>query len=41
MKFCQIYKASDHNTNKCLSKTMSGSCPSREIILMHVVQQRY
>ncbi len=40
MKFCQICKANDHNTNKCLSKAMSGSCPSREIIPMHVVQAK-
>jgi hypothetical protein len=40
MKFCQIFKASDHNTNKRHSKAMSGSCPSREIIPVHVVQAK-
>ncbi len=33
MKFCWICKASDHNTNQCPSKAMSGSCPSKEIVL--------
>jgi hypothetical protein len=40
MKICQICKANDHNMDKCLSKTVSGSCPSREIIPMHVVQTK-
>jgi hypothetical protein len=38
IKFCRICKASDHNTNQCPSKVVSGSCPLREIILVHVVQ---
>jgi hypothetical protein len=38
MKFCQIYKAGDHNTNWCPSKVVSGSFPSKEIVPMHVVQ---
>jgi hypothetical protein len=38
MTFCWICKAGDHNTNQCPSKAMSGSCPSREIVLVHVVQ---
>jgi hypothetical protein len=38
MKFCQICKSNDHNTDHCLSKIISGSCPSREIVPVHVVQ---
>jgi len=37
MKFCRICKASDHYMDKCLSKAMSGSSPSREIMPMHVI----
>jgi hypothetical protein len=33
-----ICKASDHNTNQCPSKVVSGNCPSRDIILGEVVQ---
>jgi hypothetical protein len=38
MKFCRICKASDHNTNQCPSKVVSGSCPLKDIILIHVIQ---
>jgi hypothetical protein len=38
MKFCQICKSNDHNTDHCPSKVISGSCPSREIVPVHVVQ---
>jgi hypothetical protein len=38
MKFYRICRASDHNTNQCPSKVVSGSCPSRENIPVHVVQ---
>jgi hypothetical protein len=36
MKFYRICKASDRNTYQCPSKVVSGSCPSREIILVHM-----
>jgi len=38
MKLCQIYKANDHNMDQCPSKVVNGSCPSRKIIPVHVVQ---
>jgi len=38
MKFCRICKASDHNTNRCPNKVVNGSCLSREIIPIHVIQ---
>jgi hypothetical protein len=38
MKFYRICKANDHNIHQCQSKVVNGSCPSREIILVHVVQ---
>jgi hypothetical protein len=38
MKFYRICWASDHNTNQCPSKVVGGSFPSREIILVYVVQ---
>jgi hypothetical protein len=28
----------NHNTNKCHSKSACGRCPTKEIVLMHVVQ---
>ncbi len=34
MKLYRIYKANDHNTNQCPSKVVSGSCPSRNIVLV-------
>jgi hypothetical protein len=37
-KFCQICKQNDHNIAKCPSKLVFGRCPSKEIILMHVIQ---
>jgi len=37
-KFYKIYKTSDHNIDQCPSKVMSGSCPLKEIIPIHVVQ---
>jgi hypothetical protein len=40
MKFCRICKASGHNKDQCPSKVVSGSCPSRKIILVHVVQTK-
>ncbi len=40
LKFCQMCKASDHNTNHCPIKIVSGSCPSREIIQVHVIQAK-
>jgi hypothetical protein len=39
MKFCWICKANDHNINQCPNKAMSGSCPEREIVPVHVVQE--
>ncbi len=38
MKKCQIYKANDHNMDQCPSKVVRGSCSSREIIPVHVIQ---
>jgi hypothetical protein len=38
MEFSKICKASDHNIDQCPSKIVSGSCPSRKIIRIHVVQ---
>jgi hypothetical protein len=38
MKLCQICKASDHNMDQCPSKAMSGSCSSKEIVPVHVIQ---
>jgi ketol-acid reductoisomerase len=38
MKLCRIYKANDHNMDQCPSKVVNGSCPSREIVLVHVIQ---
>jgi hypothetical protein len=38
MKFCQICKSNDHNTDHRPSKVINGSCPSREIVPVHVVQ---
>jgi hypothetical protein len=40
MEFCRICRASDHNTYQCPSKLVSGSCPSREIIPIQVVQTK-
>jgi hypothetical protein len=37
-KFYQIHKSNEHNTNHCPSNLVNGRCPSREIILIHVVQ---
>jgi hypothetical protein len=37
-KFYKICKTSDHNIDQCPSKAMSGSCPLKEIIPIHVVQ---
>jgi hypothetical protein len=37
-KFCQICKQNDHNINQCPNKIVSRRCPSKEIVLMHVVQ---
>jgi hypothetical protein len=38
MKFCRICKASDHIIDQCPSKVVSGSCPSKEIIPLQVIQ---
>jgi hypothetical protein len=38
MQIYRICNASDHNIDQCPSKAMSGSCPSREIIPIHIVQ---
>jgi hypothetical protein len=40
LKFCRICKVSDHNPNQFPNKAMSGSCPSREIILVYIVQAK-
>jgi hypothetical protein len=37
IKLCRICKASDHNIDQRPNKVVSGSCPLREIILVHVV----
>jgi hypothetical protein len=37
-KFCQICKSNENNIYNCPSKTISGRCPSREIVPTHVVQ---
>ncbi len=39
-KFCQICKSNEHNTYHCLSKIVSERCPSKEIILVHIVQAK-
>jgi hypothetical protein len=36
-KFCRICKTSPHNTYQCPSKAMSGSCPLKKIIPIHVI----
>ncbi len=36
--FFYICKQNDHNIDKCLRRLVSRRCPSREIILVHVVQ---
>jgi hypothetical protein len=36
-KFCWICKHNDHNIDQCPNKAMSRRCPSREIVLVHVV----
>jgi len=36
-KFYRICKTSAHNTYQCPSKAMSGSCPLKKIIPIHVV----
>jgi hypothetical protein len=33
-----MWKQNDHNIDQCPSKAMSGRCPSREIVPIHVVQ---
>ncbi len=38
MKFYSIYKVNDHKMDKCPSEAVSGSCPSREIVPLHVIQ---
>jgi len=38
MKLCRICKANDHNVDQCPSKVVSGNCPLKEIILVHVIQ---
>jgi hypothetical protein len=38
IKFCQICKSDNHNIDQCHKKSMSGRCPTREIVLVHVVQ---
>jgi len=38
IKFYKICKTRDHNTDQYPSKVVSGSCPSKDIILVHVVQ---
>ncbi len=40
MKIYQICKASDHYMDQCPSKTMSGNCPSKKIVAVHVVQAK-
>jgi hypothetical protein len=40
MKFYWICKVNDHNTDQCPNKTMSGSCPLREMVLVHVVKTK-
>jgi len=37
-KFFQICKSKEHNTYHYLSKTISERCPSKEIVLIHIVQ---
>ncbi len=40
MKLCWICKANDHNMDQCPSKTMSGNCPSKEIVPVHVIKAK-
>jgi hypothetical protein len=40
MEFSKICRASDHDIDQCPSKIVSGSCPSRKIIRVHVVQTK-
>jgi hypothetical protein len=40
MKFYKICRENDHNINEFPSKVVSGSCPSREIIPVHVIQTK-
>ncbi len=40
IKFCQICKSDNHNIDQCLSKSMGARCPSRKIVLVHVVQAK-
>jgi hypothetical protein len=37
VNFFWICKKKDHNTDQCPSKVMSGSCPSRKNIPIHVI----
>jgi hypothetical protein len=36
--YCQNCNNDDHNTNHYPSKMVGDRCPSREIVLVHVVQ---
>jgi hypothetical protein len=38
MEFCRICKASDHNIDQCPNKVVNGSFPSKDIILVQIVQ---
>jgi hypothetical protein len=38
IKKIQICKSDNHNIDQCPSKLASGRCPTREIVLVHVVQ---
>ncbi len=38
IKFCQICKSDNHNINQRPNKLVGGRCPTRKIVLVHVVQ---
>lgn len=38
IKKFQICKSDNHNTDQCPNKSVGGSCPTREIVPVHVVQ---
>jgi hypothetical protein len=38
ISFVKYVKSNEHNTNHCPSKTISGRCLLREIVIIHVLQ---
>jgi hypothetical protein len=38
IKKFQICKSDNHNIDQCPNKSVGGSCPTREIVPVHVVQ---